>query len=102
MQRRRFIPFMTSRSRLGAGAFIVLLLLSACGGDSNQDTIARASEGFPMTIENCGQRTTITAPPQRVLLIGDNSVPLLPVSALDRVVALAANPPLEIYNPELK
>lgn len=55
-----------------------------------------------MAIENCGQRTTIVAPPKRVLLIGDNAVPLLPISALDRVVALAGNPPFEIYSQELR
>lgn len=83
-------------------ALIGLLLLSACGGDGNQDTTVRESGGFPMTIENCGQRTTIDAPPKRVFLIGDNAVPLLPTSALDRVVALVGNPPLEIYDEQLR
>ncbi|MGH3696949.1 MAG: hypothetical protein ACRDRX_23710 [Pseudonocardiaceae bacterium] len=52
-----------------------------------------------MTVESCGQQVTIKQPPERMVVLGDNSVTLLEAAgALDTVVGLAAEPPLEIYD----
>jgi iron complex transport system substrate-binding protein len=90
----------TVRRLLPSFALITLLLASACGGDDDRTTSAGPSERFPMTIENCGRQTTIDAPPERVLVIGDDGLPLLPVNALDSVVAIAGDPPLDLYDQE--
>ncbi len=75
-----------------------LVFLSACGRDAGSTGASSTSE-FPMTIENCGREITIKKPPERVVLIGDNGVTLLAAAgALGKVVGLAAEPPLEIYD----
>ncbi|MGQ0572589.1 MAG: ABC transporter substrate-binding protein [Pseudonocardia sp.] len=54
----------------------------------------------PVTFENCGRELSIAAPPERVVLLGANAVPLLgAVGVLDKVVARAGEAPLEIYDP---
>jgi iron complex transport system substrate-binding protein len=83
-------------------ALIVLVLVSACGDGGDQGKTAGAGDVFPMTIENCGQRIAIAAPPKRVLLIGNHPLSLLPTSAFDRVVAVAGDPAVELYDEDLR
>lgn len=88
----------TVRRLLPSLALVTLLLASACGGGDDRTTSAGPSKGFPMTVKNCGRQTTIDAPPKRVLVIGDDGLPLIPGNALDRVVAIAGDPPLDLYD----
>ncbi|MEM8858111.1 MAG: ABC transporter substrate-binding protein [Chloroflexota bacterium] len=50
---------------------IVLLALTACGGASSEpapsESAAESSEGFPVTIEICGEPVTFNAPPERAV-----------------------------------
>lgn len=96
---------MTDRA---ARVLLVLVLafgLVACGaqdGTQGASEAGRGGEGAadhePITIENCGEEVTIEAPPERVVLLGLDSVPLLDaVGALDRVVARSGAIPDGVY-----
>ncbi|MGQ4514000.1 ABC transporter substrate-binding protein [Streptomyces sp. DW26H14] len=90
-----------------AALAVVTLLVTGCGSSrtdsSAQDSSNRASgttaaTGFPLTVENCGRKVTIKSPPQRVVLLGDEEVPLLAsVGALGKVVAKIGDYPTGIF-----
>ncbi|MGH8931316.1 MAG: ABC transporter substrate-binding protein [Egibacteraceae bacterium] len=68
---------------------VALLVLGACSDRAHAAEGSTAGE-FPLTFENCGERVTVAAPPQRVFLLGADSVPLLEAAgALDRVASKA-------------
>jgi iron complex transport system substrate-binding protein len=80
-----------------------MLFVSACGGDDGSTGASTTTSDFPMTVESCGQQVTIGKPPERVVALGDNVVTLLGAAgALEKVVGLAAEPPLEIYSEAIR
>lgn len=82
-----------------------LLALVSCGSDRPADqagaqTQVNTPANFPMTVENCGHEVAFDKPPDRVVLIGVESIPVLAaVNALDRVVARTGEVPFESYDP---
>ncbi|WP_443080642.1 ABC transporter substrate-binding protein [Streptomyces sp. PTD5-9] len=82
------------RAVAGAVVLTTALLASGCGagGDSPDRPSAGASpaEGFPVTIDNCGVRTTYDKPPSRVVTIHQHPAELLLALGLkDRMVGTA-------------
>ncbi|WP_336714488.1 putative F420-0 ABC transporter substrate-binding protein [Arthrobacter sp. USHLN218] len=72
------------------------LLLSGCGGGpapagAGPDGTAEATaSGFPFTVDNCGTKVTVSAPPERVVTIKSTSTELLLALGLgDRIVGTA-------------
>lgn len=92
VRRRRFAVRLTAT----VAAMSATLLLTAGCGPSGSDT-ARAegprsstAEGFPVTIDNCGVRTTYERPPSRVVTIHQHPAELLLSLGLkDRMVGTA-------------
>lgn len=82
-----------------------VLAVSGCGdnpGAAGHDG-AGAVPGFPLTVDNCGQQTTLEHPPRRVMLVGSSGVPLLDsVGALDTVVAKAGSFPTAGYDEQTR
>ena len=79
-------------------AATLCLLTAACGGSSDDDkagggtTEATASgAGYPVTLDNCGQRETFKKAPDRVVVMNGGSVgevsTLLALGVQDRIVA---------------
>jgi iron complex transport system substrate-binding protein len=99
-------------ARRAAAAAVLALGLAACGsdgstgdptGDEGQQARGAqgATDGFPLTLTNCGEEVAIDAPPQRVVLLKPASVPYLhELGVLDRVVARAGAYPEEYYDEE--
>lgn len=112
------------RSRALGLTLIAVLTLAACGEQGATDltdsapdpdpdgavepTEADAQEtdapdGFPLTVENCGEDITFAAPPERVILL--NSAPvtsLAAIGAMDRVVARAGAFPEEYFDDQTR
>lgn len=74
----------------------VVALCAACGGPpvgtaGHPDARQGASEGYPVTLENCGTRQTFTKAPERVVVMNGASVAevstLLALGLEDRIVA---------------
>lgn len=85
---------LTKRLAATALAGALCLATAACGASSSPttDTAAKASApGYPVTLENCGQTTTYTKAPSRVVVMNGASVAevstLLALGLGDRVVA---------------
>ncbi len=84
------------RIGLVSATAVLASVLVACGSsESVQDTgTAAAGEGstsYPLTLDNCGQRVTIDAPPQRVVSLDQGSTEILLSLGLgDRVVGTAS------------
>lgn len=89
-----------------AVALSAALLTGGCGSSGNgaaQDAKATAPtrEGFPVTIDNCGVKTTYDKPPSRVATIHQHPAELmLALSLKDRMVGTAF--PDSAVLPELK
>ncbi|MFF8032150.1 ABC transporter substrate-binding protein [Streptomyces sp. NPDC016626] len=91
------IPARTRRSLRAAVAAVVLpatLLTAGCGpsgdGAHEEGAAAAAPEGFPVTIDNCGVRTTYDRPPARVVTIHQHPAELMLALGLkDRMVGTA-------------
>ncbi|MCX4713560.1 ABC transporter substrate-binding protein [Streptomyces griseus] len=68
-----------------------LLLLTACGGGESTGAADRKkTEGFPLTIENCGRTVTVKAPPQRAVSVDQGSTEiLLSLGLADRLAGTA-------------
>ncbi|MDX3503996.1 ABC transporter substrate-binding protein [Streptomyces sp. ATCC51928] len=68
-----------------------LLLLTACGGgESTGAADGKKTEGFPLTIENCGRTVTVKAPPQRAVSVDQGSTEiLLSLGLADRLAGTA-------------
>ncbi|WP_461006526.1 ABC transporter substrate-binding protein [Streptomyces capparidis] len=89
---------MPRRSRLRAAAAALALsaalLTAGCGtGDDSAgkpETAASPVDGFPVTIDNCGVRTTYDEPPSRVVTIHQHPAELMLALGLkDRMVGTA-------------
>ncbi|MFF7009043.1 ABC transporter substrate-binding protein [Streptomyces fimicarius] len=68
-----------------------LLLLTACGGGENTGAAdGKKTEGFPLTIENCGRTVTVKAPPQQAVSVDQGSTEiLLSLGLADRLAGTA-------------
>lgn len=85
-------------------ALVALVLLAACGTDVSEAEDAHSADtaGFPVTVENCGERLTFDAPPERVMLLESASVTTLDgIGVLDSVVARAGSFPDGYYDDDL-
>lgn len=90
----------THTPRRAVGLVLAGLLVAACGSGGTATT---TTAGFPLSFENCAEQVTIGSPPQRVVILGPEAIPLLAAAgALDRVVARAGELPLEIYPAEYR
>ena len=80
-----------------APAALLLATTTACGaGAADEKT---ATEGFPLTMNNCGAEVTIDAPPERVVMLKSSAVPYLhALGVMDRVVARAGEYPADYYD----
>lgn len=74
-------------------ALSLALLFTACGEDQADDTAASgngSAASFPLTIDNCGEKVSISKQPEKAMAVGAAAVNLLAAAgAGDRVVALA-------------
>ncbi|MFE0202811.1 ABC transporter substrate-binding protein [Streptomyces sp. NPDC058985] len=106
-----FSPARRRRSLRGTAAALALsaaLVTAGCGSsggadDAGQDGSASASSpaGFPVTIDNCGVKTTYDEPPSRVVTIHQHPAELMLALGLkDRMVGTAF--PDSAVLPELK
>ncbi|MFE9974488.1 ABC transporter substrate-binding protein [Streptomyces hirsutus] len=90
-----FPPARRRRSlRAAAVALSAALLAAGCGssdgGVQGPRTTASSAEGFPVTIDNCGVRTTYDKPPSRVVTIHQHPAELMLTLGLkDRMVGTA-------------
>lgn len=68
-----------------------LLLLTACGGgESTGAADGKKTEGFPLTLQNCGRTVTVKAPPQRAVSVDQGSTEiLLSLGLADRLAGTA-------------
>ncbi|PPF15082.1 ABC transporter substrate-binding protein [Rathayibacter sp. AY1E9] len=77
-------------------AALTLLALTGCGASEQiePESTAAAGEGttsYPLMLDNCGTATTVTAPPQRVVSLDQNSTEiLLSLGLEDRMVGTAS------------
>ncbi|AZZ50189.1 ABC transporter substrate-binding protein [Rathayibacter rathayi] len=77
-------------------AALTLLALTGCGASEQSDpsSTAAAGEGatsYPVTLDNCGTSTTVTAAPQRVVSLDQDSTEiLLSLGLEDRMVGTAS------------
>lgn len=76
-----------SHSRRIVPVFLVAALALAACGDDEEDSGDSASEGFPMTVQDCGDReVTIEEPPSTVLTIGpDAPILMWAAGAADKI-----------------
>ncbi|MEU1047248.1 ABC transporter substrate-binding protein [Streptomyces sp. NPDC005897] len=82
------------RATAAAAALSSVLLTAACGasddGDRDAKATAAAPAGFPVTIDNCGEKTTYDKPPSRVVTIHQHPAELMLALGLkDRMVGTA-------------
>ncbi|KQB84396.1 ABC transporter substrate-binding protein [Corynebacterium oculi] len=92
-----------SRTVLASGLGAVLLGLSACSAQDTAENTAQApgTEGYPVTVHNCGQDVTFDQAPHNALLL--DSAPVSTLSALGvlgSVTARAGAYPEEYYSTE--
>jgi len=83
---------MNRRILAAAAAAASALLLAGCAASPTPESApkAAATEGFPVTLENCGTDVTVTAAPQRVVTIKSSATELMLALGLqDRIVASA-------------
>ncbi|MFE2978110.1 ABC transporter substrate-binding protein [Streptomyces sp. NPDC059258] len=68
-----------------------LLLLTACGtGGSTGAADGKKTEGFPLTLKNCGRTVTVKAPPRQAVSVDQGSTEiLLSLGLADRLAATA-------------
>jgi len=79
---------------------VASLLLSSCAAEEGPS--AADGEGYPMTVENCGEEVTFEAAPERIALLETAPVTILDeLGLMNRVVARAGDFPAEYYSPEL-
>lgn len=88
------------RKFIGATSAIAALavagsLLGACGAseavEERTDTVGEGGTSYPLTVENCGTTVTVSAPPERVVSLDQNSTEiLLSLGLEDRMVGSAS------------
>ncbi|MCX5250616.1 ABC transporter substrate-binding protein [Streptomyces sp. NBC_00201] len=86
-----------NRPAAAALAAALCLLTAACGSSSDGKASAKSTEavaaksGYPVTLDNCGQKETFEKPPSRVVVMNGASVAevstLLALGLGDRIVA---------------
>lgn len=77
-----------------------LFALTSCGlvQDATEDSSAPA-EGYPVTVENCGDEVSFDRAPENVVLLKSAAVPFLAdLGVLDRVGARAGEYPRDYYD----
>ena len=71
----------------------VAALLAGCGtgtGGGTTESTAGSPEGFPLTVDNCGVRTTYQHPPQRAVTMNQNPTEIMLALGLeDRMIGTA-------------
>ncbi|SEG76068.1 iron complex transport system substrate-binding protein [Thermomonospora echinospora] len=66
-------------------ALASVLFVAACGGSSGgAGAGAPAAEGFPVTVTNCGVRTTYQRPPQRAVTLNQHATEIVLALGLER------------------
>lgn len=69
------------------------LLLAGCSGDADPETpgaVAAGTDGFPLSLTNCGVDVALEAPPERIVTIKSTATELvLALGAGDRIVGHA-------------
>ncbi|SDN54566.1 iron complex transport system substrate-binding protein [Streptomyces sp. cf386] len=69
------------------------LLLTGCGGSSDSSAGSAAtgkSAGYPVTLDNCGQKVRVAAPPQRAVSLNQGTTEImLSLGLADRMVGTA-------------
>ena len=88
------------RTARAAIALASTLLLSACGSQPAATEEQEApTDGYPVTVENCGAEVTFDAAPEQLVLLKSASVPALhELGVLDRAVARAGAFPEEYFD----
>lgn len=82
------------RLRWGAAITGLALLGTACGAEV--DDTERTAAGFPVTVTNCGQELTFTAPPQRTVANDINITEMMFALGLaDRMAGYAVEPEMD-------
>ncbi|BFO16782.1 hypothetical protein SHKM778_31700 [Streptomyces sp. KM77-8] len=93
------------RGFLRATAVSVVLLTVGCGasdaGGGDAKSTAAVPAGFPVTVDNCGVRTTYDRPPSRVVTIHQHPAELLLALGLEDRMAGTAFPDSAVL-PELR
>ncbi|SDD85327.1 ABC transporter substrate-binding protein [Auraticoccus monumenti] len=97
---------------LGLALAATTLLATSCAsptagspapGSGSDPAAAPSAGGFPVTVTSCGTELTLDAAPQRIFLIGADTIPLLDaVGAVDRVVSRTGTLPTDVYDPDLQ
>ncbi|KQB87321.1 ABC transporter substrate-binding protein [Corynebacterium lowii] len=78
-----------ARTVVAVGTVALSLGLSACaGGGTQTQEAAEAGGNYPVTVHNCGQDVTFTAPPSNALLL--DSAPVSTLSALGVLGSVSA------------
>ncbi|WP_378144605.1 ABC transporter substrate-binding protein [Cnuibacter sp. UC19_7] len=100
-RRARRRPVTPASGIAAAVATTIAIALTGCataaGGAS--DTAAAPGPGFPVTISNCGADLTLDHRPERIVLVNDDSLANLEaLQAVDRVVAITAQPAPGLYD----
>src|SRR5699024_6374276 len=88
------------RTARAAIALASTLLLSACGSQPAATEEQEApTDGYPVTVQNCGAEVTFDAAPEQLVLFKSASVPALhELGVLDRAVARAGAFPEEYFD----
>ncbi|MEU6084648.1 ABC transporter substrate-binding protein [Streptomyces sp. NPDC047108] len=91
--RPRPCPRRLTRVAVSLAVALSATLLAGCGssqGDAGDKASAPAAKGFPVTVDNCGTRTTHREPPSRVVTIHQHPAELMLALGLkDRMVGTA-------------
>lgn len=80
---------------LALAPVVAVGLLTACGGSDDSDGAAdkgKSAEGFPVTIDNCGTKTTFERPPERVVTIHQHPAELMIALGLEKHLVATAFP----------
>ncbi|QES51414.1 hypothetical protein DEJ50_29790 [Streptomyces venezuelae] len=70
-------------------AFAMALLISGCGGTtpSAGPSAGATAKGFPVTVENCGVKSTYQRPPQRAVSLNQHATEVLLALGLEKSMA---------------
>lgn len=85
------MPSISSPVRTMAALSAGLVLLTACGGGTS-DSAAKpgSTDGYPVTLRNCGRTVTVESAPQRAVSVDQGSTEiLLSLGLADRLAATA-------------
>lgn len=88
------------RARNVLAAVLAFGLLAGCGADEPAADSRTVPQGFPVSVDNCGQQVSVDAPPKRAVGYYQQSVELMLALGLqDSIVATVYpdNPPLPQY-----